>query len=61
MNNQWRLCQSCIVRHCNKAPTIRKGTSVGASILDTYICVKYRKHQEGFKFSEVRYEKEKQV
>jgi predicted metal-binding protein len=58
MSVQWKLCQSCTVRHCNKAP-VRKVAATAAGT--EWKCDKYRKHQVGFKFSEVRYEKEKQV
>jgi hypothetical protein len=50
---QWELCETCSQRHCNKQPTIYKGTSVGITELDKYVCRKYRKHQEGFKIEEV--------
>lgn len=58
MSNQFKLCESCVVRHCNKMPT-GKQTLLGASV-PMWQCSKYRKHVEGFKVREIYYEKEEQ-
>jgi hypothetical protein len=50
---QWALCESCIQRHCNRRPKYNP-------VKHDFVCIKYRKHQEGFKMEEVYHEKPKQ-
>jgi hypothetical protein len=50
---QWALCESCIQRHCNRRPKHNP-------VKHDFVCIKYRKHQEGFKMEEVYHEKPKQ-
>jgi hypothetical protein len=55
MSNQWRICESCVQRHCNKQPV-----QVTLTVGKTYRCPKYRKHQTGWKLKEVMHRKERQ-
>ena len=51
MNNQWEICKTCNVRHCRVKPVKAKGVLGG-----TWVCNKYRKHNTGWKLSEIAHE-----
>ena len=53
MSHQFKLCETCTQRHCKKSPSYNP-------VIHSYVCAKYRKHQEGFGMREIAHEKEKQ-